>query len=140
MSTRRRKDAPAPLSQRELDIPKALAPVLEGTRTQAEAARLLDLTPRHMRRLVARLRAGGNSLPGHTTGDVTNGTRIRDAALSMSYGMAGKQAGFKSSNSSVNPYPCAIRVSDEWHKDKGDGRRMKVRGGPTRAGRGSRRT
>jgi hypothetical protein len=65
MSTRRRKEAPAPLSQRELDILKALAPVLEGPRTQVEAARLLDLTPRHVRRLVARLRAGGDGALGH---------------------------------------------------------------------------
>ena len=28
-------------------------------------------------------------------------------------------------------------VPDEWHKDKGSGRRMKVRGGPTRGRRGS---
>jgi transposase len=64
MSTRRRNDAP-PLSQRELDILKALAPVLDGSRTQAEAARLLDLTPRHVRRLVARLRAGGDKALTH---------------------------------------------------------------------------
>jgi len=65
MSTHGRKDAPTSLSQRELDILKALAPVLEGTRSQAEAARLLDLTPRHVRRLVTRLRAGGDGALSH---------------------------------------------------------------------------
>jgi hypothetical protein len=60
MATQRRKDAPAPLSQRELDILKVLAPVLEGKRTQAEAARLLDMTPRHVGRLVAKIREGGD--------------------------------------------------------------------------------
>jgi transposase len=65
MSTRHRKDAPTSLSQRELDILKTLAPVLDGTRTQAEAARLLDLTARHVRRLVARLRDGGDEALTH---------------------------------------------------------------------------
>jgi Helix-turn-helix domain len=65
MSTRHRKDATAPLSQRELDIIKVLAPVLEGQRTQAEAARLLDITPRHVRRLLQRLRQGGDSAIVH---------------------------------------------------------------------------
>src|SRR5262249_36953395 len=61
MSTHRRKDAPAPLSQRELDILKVLAPVLEGSRAQTEAARLLGLTPRQGRRLVAGWRAAGDA-------------------------------------------------------------------------------
>ncbi len=65
MSTRRRKEALAPLSQRELDVLKTLALVLDGTRTQAEAARLLNLTPRHVRRLVARLRADGDQALRH---------------------------------------------------------------------------
>jgi Helix-turn-helix domain len=65
MSTQRRKDAPAPLSQRELDMLKVLAPVLEGKRTQAEAARLLDLTPRHVRRLVDKIRTDGDAAIRH---------------------------------------------------------------------------
>jgi hypothetical protein len=65
MSTRRRKDQPAPLSQRELDILKVLTPVLEGKRSQVEAARLLNLTPRHVRRLLRRLRTGGDTALGH---------------------------------------------------------------------------
>src|SRR5947207_2249954 len=47
MSTRRRKGDPVTLSQRERDILKVLAPVVLGQRTQLEAARLLDITPRH---------------------------------------------------------------------------------------------
>jgi hypothetical protein len=65
MSTRRHKDVPAQLSQRELDILKVLAPVLQGQRTQAEAARLLDITSRHVRRLVQRLRLGGDTAIVH---------------------------------------------------------------------------
>jgi hypothetical protein len=65
MSTRRRKDAPAPLSQRELDILKILAPVLQGQRTQTEAARLLGVTPRHVRRLLAKIRDGGDTALAH---------------------------------------------------------------------------
>ncbi len=61
MSTRRRKDETAALSQRERDLLKVLTPVVEGTRSQVEAARLLNLTPRHVRRLLARLRAGGDT-------------------------------------------------------------------------------
>ena len=65
MSTRHRKDAPTALSQRELDILKVLAPVLEGKRSQTEAARLLDLTPRHVRRLLRRLQDGGDAALAH---------------------------------------------------------------------------
>src|SRR5262245_61422947 len=65
MSTRRRKDEPAPLSQRELDLLKVLTPVLEGNRSQVEAARLLNVTPRHGRRLRRRLRAGGATALRH---------------------------------------------------------------------------
>ena len=65
MSTRRRKEAPAPLSQRELDILKVLAPVLQGQRTQAEAARLLGITPRHVRRLLRRIQDGGDAAVAH---------------------------------------------------------------------------
>src|SRR5271166_3086365 len=65
MSTRRRKDGPAPLNQREIDIIKVLAPVLQGQRTQAEAARLLNITARHVRRLLQRLRQGGDSAIVH---------------------------------------------------------------------------
>jgi hypothetical protein len=50
MSTPRRTDEPTPLSQRELDILKVLTPVLQGQRNQIEAARLLDITPRQVRR------------------------------------------------------------------------------------------
>ncbi len=65
MSTRRRKDDSTPLSQHELDILKILAPVFEGQRTQAEAARLLGITPRHVRRLLRRLRDGGDGAIRH---------------------------------------------------------------------------
>ena len=65
MSRRRPKDTPAPLTQRELDILKVLTPVLEGQRTQAEAARLLGFTPRHVRRLLRRLQEGGDAALAH---------------------------------------------------------------------------
>jgi Helix-turn-helix domain len=61
MSTHRRQDPPAPFSQWELDILKVLAPVLQGQRTQVEAARLLDITPRHVRRLLGKIRDGGDA-------------------------------------------------------------------------------
>ncbi len=61
MATRRHKETPVPLRQRELDILKVLTPVLEGQRTQTEAARLLDITPRHVRRLLRRIQQGGDS-------------------------------------------------------------------------------
>jgi len=48
-----------PMSQRERDRLRVLHSVLEGKRTQAEAARLLRLTTRHVRRLLRRLQQGG---------------------------------------------------------------------------------
>jgi transposase len=65
MSTRERKEDSQPFSQHELDILKVLAPVIEGQRTQAEAARLLGITPRHVRRLLRRIQAGGDNAIGH---------------------------------------------------------------------------
>jgi hypothetical protein len=50
-----------PMSQRERDRLRVLHSVLEGQRTQVEAARLLRLTPRHVRRLLQRLQQGGDA-------------------------------------------------------------------------------
>jgi transposase len=65
MSTSHRQDGPTRLSPRELDILKVLAPVLEGKRSHVEAARLLDITPRHVRRLLRRLRDDGDAALSH---------------------------------------------------------------------------
>jgi transposase len=48
------------MSQRERDRLKVMAPVLEGKRTQAEAARLLQVTERTIRRWVRRVQAEGD--------------------------------------------------------------------------------
>jgi hypothetical protein len=65
MSTHRHQDDPVSLSQRERDILKVLAPVVLGQRTQVEAARLLDITPRHVRRLLRRIQDGGDAAVVH---------------------------------------------------------------------------
>jgi transposase len=54
-----------PMSQRERDLLKIMAPVLQGERTQAEAARLAGLSVRHVRRLVRKLQAGGDAALVH---------------------------------------------------------------------------
>jgi len=54
-----------PMSQRERDLLKIMAPVLEGTRTQAEAARLADLSVRQVRRLQRRLEQDGEGVLVH---------------------------------------------------------------------------
>ncbi len=48
------------MSQRERDRLRVLHSVVEGKRTQVEAARLLGLTPRHVRRLLQRQQQGGD--------------------------------------------------------------------------------
>jgi hypothetical protein len=53
------------MSQRERDRLRVLHSVLEGQRTQVEAARLLRLTPRHLRRLLQRLQQGGDAALVH---------------------------------------------------------------------------
>jgi hypothetical protein len=53
------------MSQRERDRLRVLRSVLDGQRTQAEAARLLRLTPRHVRRLLRRLQAHGDAALVH---------------------------------------------------------------------------
>jgi hypothetical protein len=49
------------MSQRERDVLKAMQPVLDGTRTQAEAARLLRLSVRHVRRIQRKLENKGDA-------------------------------------------------------------------------------
>ncbi len=53
------------MSQRERDILKVMSGVLQGERTQAEAARLLELSTRHIRRLQRKLEAGGDQAIVH---------------------------------------------------------------------------
>jgi hypothetical protein len=53
------------MSQRERDILKVMAPVLQGERTQAEAARLLGLSVRQIRRLQRKLEAPGDAALVH---------------------------------------------------------------------------
>ena len=50
-----------PMSQRERDRLRVLHSVLDGQRTQVEAARLMRLTTRHVRRLLERLQQGGDA-------------------------------------------------------------------------------
>jgi hypothetical protein len=60
MSRRRRQDVRNALSQRELDMLQGRAPVREGQRTQVEAARLLDSTPRQVRRRLRQIQEAGD--------------------------------------------------------------------------------
>ncbi len=53
------------MSQKERDVLKILHGVLQGERTQAQAARLLGFTARHVRRLQRRLEAGGDQALVH---------------------------------------------------------------------------
>lgn len=53
------------MSQRERDRLCVLRSILEGKRTQAEAARLLNLTTRQVRRLLQRLQQGGDAALVH---------------------------------------------------------------------------
>jgi len=54
-----------PMSQKERDVLKILHAVLAGQRTQAEAARLLGLTVRHVRRIQRKLEQGGDAALVH---------------------------------------------------------------------------
>ena len=53
------------MSQRERDVLKIMHAVLRGERTQAEAARLLDLDVRHVRRIQRKLEAHGDGALVH---------------------------------------------------------------------------
>jgi transposase len=65
MSTASDEGDRIPMSQRERDRLRVLHSVLEGQRTQVEAARLLRLTSRHVRRLLQRLQQGGDAALVH---------------------------------------------------------------------------
>jgi transposase len=80
MSTASHEGDRIPMSQRERDRLRVLHAVLEGQRTQVEAARLLRLTPRHVRRLLQRLQHGGDAALVHgLRGQPSN--RRKDAKL-----------------------------------------------------------
>ena len=64
------------MSQKERDVLKVMHAVLRGQRTQAEAARLLDLSTRQVRRLQRKLQAGGD-------GAIVHGLRGRPYARSQ---------------------------------------------------------
>jgi hypothetical protein len=53
------------MSQRERDVLKVMQPVLDGQRTQAEAARLLKRSIRQVRRIQQKLEAGGDAALVH---------------------------------------------------------------------------
>ena len=53
------------MSQRERDVLKVMQLVLDGQRTQAEAARLLQLSVRQVRRIQRRIQAGGDAALAH---------------------------------------------------------------------------
>ena len=53
------------MSQKERDVLKILHTLLRGERSQAEAARLLDLSTRHVRRLQHKLQAQGDQALVH---------------------------------------------------------------------------
>src|SRR3954470_9397759 len=54
-----------PMSQKERDVLKVMHSVLKGERTQAEAARLLRISVRQVRRLQRKLEAGGDGALVH---------------------------------------------------------------------------
>src|SRR5438270_12094449 len=54
-----------PMSQRERDVLKIMHAVLKGDRTQAEAARLLGLSTRQVRRIQRKLEATGDEAVVH---------------------------------------------------------------------------
>ena len=65
MSAQRHKDEQVSLSQRELDTLKVLVTVRDGQRTGVEAARLLGISPRHVRRLLRKIQDEGDSALAH---------------------------------------------------------------------------
>jgi hypothetical protein len=80
MSTASDEGDRIPMSQRERDRSRVLHSVLNGERTQVEAARLLRLTPRQVRRLQQCLRQGGDAALVHgLRGRPSN--RRKDAGL-----------------------------------------------------------
>ena len=68
------------MSQRERDILKVMSGVLKGERTQAEAARLLKLSTRQLRRLQRKLEAAGDGHPSMTTAAEDGGSGVQRAA------------------------------------------------------------
>lgn len=65
MSTDVQSTDRTPMSQKERDVLKIMHGVLNGERTQAEAARLLKISVRQVRRIQRKLEAGGDQALVH---------------------------------------------------------------------------
>jgi hypothetical protein len=73
-----------PMSQGERDVLKVMHAVVDGDRTQAEAARLLDLSVRQIRRIQRKLEAGGDAAIVHgLRGKPSNHRPDKDLKLSV---------------------------------------------------------
>lgn len=71
------------MSQRERDVLKVVQSVVDGKRSQAEAARLLKLSSRHVRRLQKKLKKLGDAALVHGLRGKPSNHRF-DAALRQS--------------------------------------------------------
>jgi hypothetical protein len=95
------------MSQRERDVCKTMSQVLEGKRTQAEAARLIGRSERQVRRILRRLKAEGDAgaihkLRGRPSNNRTVST-VRDRAMGL---CRSRYAGF-------GPTLAAEKLSDD---------------------------
>jgi hypothetical protein len=112
------------MSQQERDRPKVMAPVLEGSRTQREAARLLRLSQRQVRRIQRRLEGGGDGAIVHKLRGRPSNRRIDPAyrqkvldryrADFMGFGPT-----FAAEKLGEGGLPVAVRTLREWLVEEG---------------------
>lgn len=67
------------MSQRERDLLKVMGPVLQGQRTQSEAARLANLSVRQIRRIQHKLQKNGDAALVHGLRGQPSNRRFRPA-------------------------------------------------------------
>jgi hypothetical protein len=107
------------MSQRERDRLKVMSPVLEGKRTQREAARLLNLTDRQVRRIQRKLQAEGDSAIVHKLRGRPSNRRIdpahrRKVLAHYRAKLADFGPTFAAEKLAQRGLPVAVRTLREW--------------------------
>jgi hypothetical protein len=120
------------MSQRDRDRLKVMAPVLDGKRTQREAARLLKLSDRQVRRIVRKLQAQGDAAIVHRLRGRPSNRRIDPARRQEVVAQYKKQfEGFgptlAAEKLAERGLPVAVRTLRDWLLAKGLWQRHRTR-------------
>lgn len=120
------------MSQRERDRLKVIGSVMDGKRTQVEAARLLGLTPRQVRRIQRKLQAHGDAaivhkLRGRSSNRRIDRTHRQKVLEAYRQALMGFGPTFAAEKLAQRQLPVAVRTLREWLMAEGLWKRQRKR-------------